>query len=112
MAIHWRLKTYLANHHGIYSAVALQKKITEATGIIISAQNLRSYLNQVPKVIPLKTIELICTALQCDLASFCEVKAKPHCRGKIQPKKLSFHNTPLKKRVSGDLFPDPIVYES
>jgi DNA-binding Xre family transcriptional regulator len=111
MAIHWRLKTYLATQHGIFSAVDLQKKITGSTGVIISAQNLRVYLNGKPKSIPLKTLELICTALQCDLSCFCEVKPKPLPSGKLQPKKLSFHNTPLKKRASGALFPDPTHYD-
>jgi DNA-binding Xre family transcriptional regulator len=112
MAIHWRLKTYLAVQHGIFSSVAFQKKIIESTGVIISAQNLRVYLNQKPKLIPLKTMELICTALQCELSSFCEVKPKSLAQGKIQPKKLSFHNTPLKKRANGERFPDPTHYES
>jgi DNA-binding Xre family transcriptional regulator len=111
MAIYWRLKTYLATQHGIFSAVDLQAKITRSTGVIISAQNLRIYLNGKPKAIPLKTLELICTGLQCDLTSFCEVKPRPLATGKIQPKKLSFHNTPLKKRACGALFPDPTQYD-
>lgn len=112
MAIHWRLKTYVASQHGIFSAVDLQKKIIQSTGVIISAQNLRMYLNQKPKSIPLKTMELLCTTLQCDLSQFCEVKPKPPIQGKLQSKKLSFHNTPIKKRATGELFPDPTHYES
>ena len=111
MAIHWRLKTYLATQHGIFSAVAFQKKITEATGVIISVQNLRTYVNQKPKLIPLKTIELICTALQCELSMFCEVKPQPKTQKSTTTKKLSFHNTPIKKRTSGKLFPDPTNYD-
>ena len=111
MAIHWRLKTYLAISHGIFSAVDLQKKVTQSTGVIISVQNLRAYINEKPKLIPIKTIELICTALQCELSAFCEIKPQPQITGKPIPKKLSFHNTPLKKRTSGRLFPDPSHYE-
>ena len=112
MAISWRLKTYLATQHGIFSAVDLQRKIITTTGVIISVQNLRAYLNEKPKLIPLKTIELICTALRCDLSAFCEVKPQPRTPGKPeQPRKLSFHNTPIKKRASGQLFPDPTHYE-
>lgn len=110
MAIYWRLRTYLAAKHGIFSAVDLQKKITETTGVIISLQNLRHYVTQKPKLIPLKTIELFCTALQCDLGAFCEVKPQPQIQGKPQSKKLSFHNTPIKKRASGQKFPDPTHY--
>jgi DNA-binding Xre family transcriptional regulator len=112
VAIHWRLKTYLATQHGIYSAVDLQKKITQNTGIIISAQNLRTYLNETPKSIPLKTIELLCTALQCELSHLLEIKPKSLIRGKVQPKKLSYLNTPINKRAKGELFPDPTHYES
>ena len=112
MAIHWRLKTYVASQHGIFSAVDLQKKIILSTGVIISAQNLRMYLNGKPKSIPLRTMELICTALQCDLSQFLDVKPKPPARGKVQPKKLSFLNTPIKKRGNGESFPNPTDYES
>lgn len=111
MAISWRLKTYLATKHGIFSAVDFQKKIITATSVIISVQNLRAYINDKPKLIPLKTIELICTTLQCELSDFCEVRPQPKNLGKPTPKKLSFHNTPLKKRASGQFFPDPTHYE-
>ena len=111
MAIHWRLRTYLATQYGIFSAVEFQKKVTQATSVIISVQNLRAYMNEKPKLIPLKTIELFCTALQCDLSAFCEIKPQPLVTGKPTPKKLSFHNTPLKKRAAGRLFPDPTHYE-
>jgi DNA-binding Xre family transcriptional regulator len=111
MAISWRLRTFLATKHRIFSAVDFQKKIVTATGVIISVQNLRIYLNEKPKLIPLKTIELICSALQCELSDFCEVKPQPQVLGKLTPKKLSFHNTPIKKRTSGQLFPDPIHYD-
>ena len=111
MAIHWRLRTYLATRHGLFSAVDLQKKVTQATGVIISVQNLRAYMNEKPTLIPLKTIELLCTALQCELSDFCEVKPQPQITGKPTPKKLSFHNTPLKKRATGQLFPDPTHYK-
>jgi len=111
MAIYWRLKTHLATKHGIFSSVDFQKKITESTGVLISVQNLRSYLKQKPKLIPLKTIELICTALQCELSMFCEVKPEAPKSGKLIVKKLSFHNTPIKKRSGGAQFPDPTHYE-
>lgn len=110
MAIHWRLRTYLATQHGIFSAVELQKKVTQSTGIIISVQNLRAYLNQKPKLIPLKTMELICSALQCELSAFCEIKPQPRVARSTEPKKLSFHNTPINKRISAQQFPDPKHY--
>jgi DNA-binding Xre family transcriptional regulator len=111
MAITWRLRTLLATKHAVFSAVELQKKIARSTGVIISVQNLRSYLNKKPTQIPLKTMELICTALQCKLSDFCEIKPQPQATGTLQTKKLSFHNTPIKKRGCGQLFPDPIHYD-
>ena len=111
MAIHWRLRTYLATKHGVFSAVKFQKKITQATGTIVSVQNLRTYLKHKPKLLPLKTAELFCTALQCELSAFCEVKPEPPAHGKLSPKKLAFHNTPLKKRAAGQLFPNPTHYD-
>jgi DNA-binding Xre family transcriptional regulator len=99
MAISWRLRTYLATKHGIFSAVPFQAKITAATGVIISVQNLRTYMNDKPKLIPLKTIELICTALQCELSDFCQVKPQSPSLQKTPPRKLSFHNTPIKKHT-------------
>jgi DNA-binding Xre family transcriptional regulator len=114
MAISWRLRTYLATRHGIFSAVEFQKAITQATGTIISVQNLRGYLNEKPKLLPLKTIELICTTLQCKLSDFCEITAQPQSTPKAgqSPRKLSFHNTPIKKRAANKLFPDPAHYDT
>ena len=77
MAIVWRLKTYLATQHGIHTAVAFQKLIVKKTGILVSAQNIRNYLGKKPKILPLQTIELIVTALGCELHDFCRVTAKP-----------------------------------
>lgn len=108
MAIHWRLKTYLATSHGIYHATALQKRIVKKTGFLISAPNLRSYMNRKPKSIRLKTLELIVTALECDLSSFLEIKPAEISVG--ETKKLSYQNTPLSKRAKEN-FPDPKNYK-
>jgi len=74
MAIHWRLKTYLATKHGIYGAVAFQKIIVKKTGVLISIPNLCHYLEKKPKLLPLKTMELFITALECQLEDFCQVR--------------------------------------
>jgi DNA-binding Xre family transcriptional regulator len=108
MAIHWRLKTYLATSHGIYHATALQKRIVKKTGFLISTPNLRSYMNRKPKSIRLKTLELIVTALECELSHFLEIKPAEISVG--ETKKLSYQNTPLSKRAV-DQFPDPKNYK-
>jgi DNA-binding Xre family transcriptional regulator len=112
MAIHWRLKTYIATRHGIYKAVTFQKIIVRKTGVLISIQNLCNYLEKKPKSIRLKTIEILCTALDCELGDFCEVKPLPSIKpgsAEAGARKLSYQNTPLSKRAVRD-FPDPKAY--
>ena len=108
MAIHWRLKTYLATSYGIYHATAFQKRVVKKTGYLISAQNLCSYMNRKPKSIRLKTLELIVTALDCELSHFLEIKPTEISVG--ETKKLSYQNTPLSKRAVNQ-FPDPKNYK-
>ncbi len=109
MAIQWRLKTYLATKHGIFGAVVFQKKIVKQTGVLISIQNLCNYLEKKPKSVRLKTIEIICTALDCELNDFCEVKPKPSEKLTDPPQKLSYKNTPHSKRGISQ-FPNPKDY--
>lgn len=106
MAINWRLKSYLSDR-GIYSPTILQRKIIEKTGVIISIQNLCNYLNEKPKTLRLHTVELICTALDCELQSFCQVKGGLQKLAEV--KKLAYGNTPLSKRGIKQ-FPDPKEY--
>lgn len=107
MAISWRLKTYLSKH-GIYQATSLQKRIVNKTGVLISAQNLCNYLNGKPKSIRLKTVQLIITALGCELSDFLEIGPDDSTVG--ETKKLSYQNTPLSKRAVSQ-FPDPKNYQ-
>ena len=107
MAIHWRLKTYLATAHGIYHATTLQKRIVKRTGVLISVQNVRGYMNQKPKSIRLKTLELIVTALECRMSDFLEIKPAEISIG--ETRKLSYQNTPFAKRAASQ-FPDPKNY--
>jgi DNA-binding Xre family transcriptional regulator len=106
LAIHWRLKTHLANQ-GVYSATQLQRKIVDKTGVLISIQNLCNYLNEKPKTLRLHTMELICTALECELTAFCEVKGGTKKLAEV--KKLAYGNTPHAKRAVKQ-FPDPNEY--
>jgi hypothetical protein len=108
MAIHWRLKTYLATRHGIYGALALQKLIVKKTGVLISIQNLCNYLDKKPKVLPLKTMEILVTALECKLTDFCRI-TPAEFQSSSTPQKLSYQNTPLAKRAVKS-FPDPQDY--
>lgn len=108
MAINWKIKTFIAKKHAIFTLVELQKKITTKTGVIISTQNLANIVNRRPKQIRLETMELMCSALECNLSDFLEIKPKQfnHINEK---QKLSYKNTPNSKRgISA--FPDPKDY--
>lgn len=107
MAINWKLKTYLATKHSIYSATELRKKISKTTGVIISIQQLCNIINR-PSTIRLSTMEIICTALQCQLSDFLQIVGKKSRRPE-NSQKLSYKNTPLCKR-SHNHFPDPKDY--
>lgn len=104
----YRLKTYLATSHGIFDATSLQQRIVKKTGVLISIQNLCNYLNQKPKSIRLKTLELLVTSLECKLSDFLEIKPSEIAVGETI--KLSYQNTPLSKRAVHQ-FPDPKNYK-
>lgn len=109
MAIRWRLKTYLSSNHQIFTATQLQRKLIETVGVEISLQNLCNLINKKPASVRLKTMEIICSSLQCELSDFCEIVPK-----KMDPsskKKLSPQNTPMKARLKNG-FPDPRIYDS
>jgi len=108
MAISWRLKTYLLTKHSIYKIVDLQKIIIKKTGIKISLQNLSKIIGKRPSQIRLETFEIICTALNCNLSDFLEIKPKKYKKiGKV--KKLSFKNTRHDMRGT-NTFPNPEDY--
>lgn len=107
MAINWKLKTYLAIKHSIYSATELKKKIYRKTGIIISTQQLCNIINK-PSMVRLSTMEIICTALQCQLSDFLQIIGKKNKKPE-NSRKLSYKNTPLRKRAQ-IRFPDPKDY--
>jgi DNA-binding Xre family transcriptional regulator len=109
MAIRWRLKTYLATKHGIFTATALQKRVVKKTGVLISLQNICNYLNTRPKTLRLQTIEIICSALECELNAFCTIE--PAHFKPAETKKLSYKNTPHSKRAKKS-FPDPSDYDT
>lgn len=108
MAIDWKLKTYLAEQHNIYSVTRFQKLVEKTTGVTISKMNLCKLVNCKPKMIRLVTLEIICSALSCESHAFLTIRPK-----KMNPtnkRKLSFKNTPLNKRAT-KTFPNPLDYE-
>lgn len=107
MAIHWRLKSLLAAR-GIHRARTLQRRITDKTGVIISLQNLCNLLNDKPQAIRLKTMEVLCSALDCNLEEFCSIKPGRYDLDQVH--KLSYQNTPHTRRGKAS-FPDPKDYE-
>ncbi len=108
MSIQWRLKSYLSQKHSIYKATEFQKKIACKTGIIISLPNLGRIINKKPNSIRLETMEIICSALDCELHEFMQVKPKNY-KDREQRKKLSYKNAPHSKRGINN-FPDPVDY--
>lgn len=106
--IRWKLKAELLKKHKISKVIDLQKLITKKTNVVISVANLCKYVNGQPKMIRLETIEIICSALDCDLSSILSVKPKIFKTEK--PRKLSFKNTP-KTKIATKSFPEPSNYE-
>ena len=108
MAINWRLKTYLFTKHSISSITELRKVISKKTGIVISLQNLSNIVNKKPVQIRLGTMEIICSALDCHLSDFLEIKPKNYQKSE-EKRKLSFKNTPHSQRAK-KAFPEPKDY--
>lgn len=106
MAITWKLKT-LASTKGIYRAKDLQRQITKKTGVLISLQNVCNLLNGKPQGVKLKTIEIICTTLDCNMSDFCTINSGKFDASNLR--KLSFRNTPQTVRGKSE-FPDPEDY--
>ena len=110
MAIKWRLKNYLATHHGIYRTTELQKCIVKKSSILISYSNLSRYMRQRPIAVRLETLEIICHALGCSLSDFLEITPKATKRQKMVTK-LKPQTAPNRNNPNG-FFPDPEDYET
>ena len=110
MAIRWTFKHYLASKHHIYTGTALQKKIIDQTGIVISHNQLCKLMSRAPILIRLETAEILCSALQCKLSDFLLIAAKP-MKPTPNPKKLSYKNTPRSK-IGTRAFPVPANYQT
>lgn len=108
--IRWKLKIYLATKHQIYSVTELQKCIAKETGITVSVANLCKLVNSQPKLVRLETMEIICSALGCDLTSI--LKVGPKVFNPERRRKLSFKNAPKAKIAVKKSFPEPADYES
>ena len=106
--IQWKLKSELAKRHQLYTVTDLQKLIVKKTGVVISVANLCKYVNQRPRMIRLETMEIICSALECELATLLKIGPKAFKAEKTR--KLSFKNTP-KSKIGVKSFPEPKDYE-
>jgi DNA-binding Xre family transcriptional regulator len=87
----------------------LQKLILKKTGVLISIANLCKYVNGQPKMVRLETMEIICSALGCELSNI--MKVGPKAFDPERKSKLSFKNTP-KSKIAVKSFPEPGDYES
>jgi DNA-binding Xre family transcriptional regulator len=106
--IQWKLKSELARKHQLYTVTDLQKLIVKKTGVVISLANLCKYVNRRPKLIRLETLEIICSAMECELSKF--LKVGPATFKADRTRKLSFKNTP-KSKIGVKSFPEPKDYE-
>lgn len=95
--------------HEIYTVTAFQRRIVNKTGVRISVGNLCNYVNDTPKLLRLDTVEILCTALECELSAFLQVRPKKMDSEK--KRKLSFKNTPTSK-IAVKTFPEPEDYNS
>lgn len=112
MAVQWRLRALIAQKFQIYRLMEIQKKIIDRSGIKISLQQLSEIVNKRPKSLKISTIEIICTALDCNLSDFCEVRPSQSIAKKRKKiRKLSASNAPISKRNIRE-FPDPNDYQS
>ncbi len=67
-------------------------------------------VNKKPKSIKLATMEIICTALDCDMSDFCEIHPSKAIRKKSSKiRQLSRSTTPISKRGVAEL-PNPDDY--
>lgn len=108
MPIKWNLKRFLATKYQIYSVKELQKRITKQTGIIISHSNLCKLVNKEPTLLSVRTAEIICSTLQCELSEFLVITPK-NFNKKNKVTKLSPINTPITKLLKVE-FPEPDNY--
>jgi DNA-binding Xre family transcriptional regulator len=107
--VKWTFKSYLSSKHQIYSATELQKRIVKKTGVAISVAQLCKLVNKTPAMLRFSTMEIICTALACELNDF--VQIGPKTMNPDKPRKLSFKNTP-KSKIGTKSFPAPSDYEA
>lgn len=107
MPIKWTLKQYLHSNHTEMTPTKLKKLIANKTGVSISLQNICNLVNKKPTMLRFKTIEIICTALECKLEDLCQIT--PNHKISKKERKLSYKNAPLSKRGVLD-FPNPEDY--
>lgn len=97
MSFHWNLRRELLLRKNVHRSVDLQVLLREH-GLPLSLPSVCKLLKQPPEYLPLKTIQVICNALRCNLNDFCVMEPDPKGRG-------SNRNEP-----SDGEFPDPFQF--
>jgi DNA-binding Xre family transcriptional regulator len=117
MALIWNLKKWLAVERDIYRPSELQTLLAEKAGVHISLQALSALINGTPNALRLQTIQALCTALDCKLSDFCEVR--PETAQEQQKQRKAAGGRPVRlyggKESPKDpesIFPDPHHYTS
>jgi len=73
MSVDWRFKKWLAVEKDIYKPIELQQLIEEKENVHLSLQSISALINGKPNALRLKTIQVLCNALDCKLSDFCDV---------------------------------------
>jgi DNA-binding Xre family transcriptional regulator len=100
MSFHWNLRRELFLRKNIHRPVDLQALLREH-GLRRSLPSVCALLKRPPESLPLRTIQVICNALDCNLSDFCVMEPEPKGRGSdsIEPSDIP----------DGE-FPDPFQF--
>lgn len=120
----WNFKKWLATERDIYRPSELQALLLEKTGVHISIQSLSTLINHSPDALRMKTLTVICDALDCRISDFFDVLPEPadvrqqkmavnepprQLYGSKQKTKQNKTGTPSKnkKELGENIFPSP-----
>jgi DNA-binding Xre family transcriptional regulator len=73
MAIIWNLRRWLAVERNIYRPGELRAVLAERADYHLTIQAVTTLMKGPPRELRLRTIQALCTSLDCKLSDFCEV---------------------------------------
>ena len=101
MSFHWNLRRELLLRKNVHRAVDLQALLREH-GLPLSLPTVCALVKQPPEFfLPLKTMQIVCNALGCNLNDFCVMEPDPKGRGL---------NSSEPSDIEDGEFPDPFQF--